>query len=139
MAIFNGKYCWDGTKRGEDEPIAWFPGSYNLKIFQCESPSKNVQHIKPILCIYSATGEGQSISANPEKFAKQICNDFALDIERVLWVEDLRTKLNRYEVVTFTRSGKMGNTIFYRTEKREALDGEVLMIQRKLAEEVMSA
>jgi hypothetical protein len=139
MAIFDGRYRWDGTKRGEHQPIAWSPGAYDVKIFKCASSSEKVQYLKPVVCIYAPTGEGQSISANPEKFAKQICNDFSLDIERVLWVEDLLTPEDRYEVVTFTRSGKMGNTIFYRTDKRMALEREVGMIQHELSEQEIVA
>ena len=134
MAIFAGRYRWDGTKRGESEPIAWFAGAYDVKIFKRASSSEKVEHLKPIVCIYAPTGEGQSISANPEKFAKKICNDFSLDIERVLWVEDLLIKVDRYEIVMFTRSGKLGSTIFYRIDKRLASDGEVRMIQKELSE-----
>lgn len=133
MAIYDGRYQWDGTKRGELEPIAWSPGAYDVKIFRCASSSEKIHYLKPIVCIYAPTGEGQSISAHPEKFAKQICNDFSLDIERVLWVEDLLCNEDRYEVVMFTRSGKIGNTIFYRTDKRMALESEVLMIEQELS------
>jgi hypothetical protein len=133
MAIFDGRYRWDGTKRGEYEPIAWSPGAYDVKIFKCSSSSEKVQHLKPFICIYEPTGEGQSISANPEKFAKQICNDFSLDLERVLWIEDLMTKENRYEIIMFTRSTKIGKATFYRTDKRMALEREVLMIQQEIS------
>lgn len=133
MAIFDGRYRWDGTKRGEYEPIAWSPGAYDVKIFKCSSSSEKVQHLKPFICIYAPTGEGQSISANPEKFAKQICNDFSLDLERVLWIEDLLTKENRYEIIMFTRSTKIGKATFYRTDKRMALEREVLMIQQEIS------
>jgi len=115
------------------EPIAWFPGSYEVKIFQLATFSKKIHHLKPFLCIYAPTGEGQSISASPEKFAKQLCSDFSLTIERVLWVEDLLTPGNRYQVVMFTKSGKIGETIFYRTEKRLASRREIAMIRRELS------
>jgi hypothetical protein len=133
MAIFDGRYRWDGIKRGEQEPIAWSPGAYNVKIFKCSSSTDKVQFLKPVVCIYAPTGEGQSISANPEKFAKQICNDFSLDIERVLWVEDLLSDKDRFQVVMFTPSTKMANTIFYRTDKRMARESEVLIIQQELS------
>ena len=132
MAIYAGRYQWDGTKTGEQEPIAWSAGAYDIKIFKCASSSEKVQHLKPFICIYAPTGDGQSISANPEKFVKQICNDFSLDIERVLWVEDLLTVENRYEVIQFTRSTKVGDTIFYRIDKRMALEREVWLIQQEL-------
>jgi hypothetical protein len=133
MAIFAGRYRWDGTKKGEHEPIAWFAGSYDVKIFKLASASEKIQHLKPFICIYAMTGEGQSISAHPEKFAKQICNDFSLELERVMWVEDLLRKEDRYEIVLFVRSGKLGETIFYRTEKRMASEREVHMIQNELS------
>jgi hypothetical protein len=134
MAIFNGRYRWDGTKKDNLEPIAWFPGSYDVKIIDRSIPAGKVRLLKPYICLYARTGEGQSISANPEKFAKRICNDFSLDIERVLWVEDLLTEKDRYEVIIFTLTGKMGNDVFYRSEKRTALLREVKMIERALAE-----
>ena len=133
MAIFDGRYQWDGIKTGEQDPITWSPGAYNVKIFKCTSSTEKVQFLKPFVCIYAPTGEGQSISANPEKFAKQICNDFSLDIERVLWVEDLLTDEDRYQVVMFTQSAKMAKTILYRTTKRMAKESEVLVIQQELS------
>jgi hypothetical protein len=135
MAIFDGRYRWDGIKTDEHDPIAWSPGAYDVKIFKSISSSEKVQNLKPVVCIYAPTGEGQSISANPEKFAKRICNDFSLDIERVLWVEDLQTDKDRYQVVSFTRSMKVGKTVFYRTDKRMALEREVWMIKQGLTEQ----
>ena len=132
MAIFDGRYRWDGTKTGEQEPIAWSPGAYDVKIFKCAGSTDKVQHLKPFVCIYAATGEGQSISANPEKFAKQICHDFGLDIERVLWIEDQLTDTNRYIVILFSRLTKVGTTIFYKTTKRLALESELQLIEREL-------
>lgn len=133
MAIFDGKYQWDGIKSSEQEPITWSPGAYNVKIFKCSSSTEKIQFLKPFICIYAATGEGQSISANPERFAKQICNDFSLDIERVLWVEDLLTDEDRYQVVMFTQYAKMAKVILYRTVKRMARESEVLVIQQELS------
>lgn len=133
MAIFDGRYRWDGKKTGEQEPIAWSPGAYDVKIFESASPTSKVKHLKPYICIYSPTGEGQSISAHPEKFAKQICRDFSLDLERVLWVEDLMRQDDRYEVVVFSRSAKIGGTVFYSTKKRKAQRGEILLIAEHMA------
>jgi hypothetical protein len=132
MTLFNGRYRWDGTKKDNLDPIAWFPGSYDVKILECSIPGGKVQLLKPYICLYARTGEGQSISANPEKFAKRICRDFSLEIERVLWVEDLLTETDRYEVVSFTLTGKMADRAFYRIEKRKALDREVKKIENAL-------
>ena len=134
MAIFNGRYRWDGTKKDALDPIAWYPGSYDVKILDRSGTEGKVRHFKSTICLYARTGEGQSISASPEKFAKRICNDFDLDIDRVLWGEDLLTEKNRYDIILFTRTGKMGKGFFYRTEKRHALEAEVKMIQQALVD-----
>lgn len=133
MALFNGRYRWDGTRRDNLDPIAWFPGCYDLKIIDWAQPADKVRPLKPYLCLYARTGEGQSISAHPEKFAKRICRDFSLDIERVFWVEDLLIDRDRYEVVSFTPMGRIGDDTLYRTAKRQASGGEVKMIERALA------
>lgn len=134
MAIFNGRYRWDGTKKDNLEPIAWFPGAYDVKILDRSGPENKVRQFKPYICLYARTGEGQSISAHPEKFVQRICMDFSLNIDRVFWVEDLLTENDRYDVILFTRTGKMGKSFFYRTEKRKALEQEVKMIQQALAD-----
>lgn len=134
MAIFNGRYRWDGTKRDNQDPIAWSPGAYDIKIFKLGSSSSGkIEHLKSHLCVYARTGEGHSISANPEKFAKTICNDFSLELERVLWIEDHLTQKDRYEVVVFTRSGKVGKENFYKIEKRHPLEREDRLIQEQIA------
>ena len=134
MAIFNGRYRWDGTKKDDLDPIAWNPGSYDVKILDLRTPAGNVDYLKPVICLYAGTGEGQSISANPEKFAKRICCDFSLEIERVLWVEDHLFEQDRYEIIIFSRAGRMGKGFFYRTDKRKALVSEVKLIEKALNE-----
>jgi hypothetical protein len=134
MAIFDGKYSWDGTRQGLKDPIAWNPGAYYVKIVdRTEKSESKVMPLKAHICIYAATGEGHSISANPERFAKCICDEFSLELERVIWVEDLLIDRNRYEIVNFVRRGKMGSTIFYRIEKRQPSSNELKIISEALA------
>lgn len=132
MTLFNGRYRWDGTKKDDLDPIAWFPGSYDLKIFDFAMQEGKVRLLKPYLCLYARTGEGQSISAQPEKFAQRICRDFSLEIGRVLWIEDLLTEQDRYEVVSFTRTGQVGGNSLYRSSKRMASAREVEYIEKAL-------
>jgi hypothetical protein len=134
MKVFAGRYSWDGKKHARGvEPIAWFPGSYNLKIFNVSSGQKGVMHLKPYVCIYSATGEGLSISANPEKFVKHICHDFSLEMGKVLWAEESSDNSGEFEVVTFTEKARMGDVSFYIVEKRKPLAGEQRIIEKELA------
>lgn len=133
MKVFAGRYSWDGKKHSKQEPIAWFPGTYNLKIFNLSKGNRGLTHLKPYLCIYSTTGEGVSISANPEKFAKHICQDFSLEIDKVMWAEEQTDNSGVFEVVVFTEKGRMGDICFYSIVKRQPLAGEKRVIEKELA------
>ena len=133
MEIFNGTYSWDGKKHDGRDPIAWFPGSYKLRIFNLTINSSGVTHLKPYLCIFSETGRGHSISAKPGKFAKHVSRDFSLDIERVLWVEEFQEKEDRFEIIVFTRNGKLGEEPLYQARRRLPTEGERTLIERQMS------
>lgn len=130
MAIYDGTYRWDGTKKNGQDPIAWSPGAYNLKIYKRDVSGEKVKLLKPYVCVYSRTGVGHSISANPEKFVKQLCKEFSLDIDRVLWIEDHLLDENRYEVIMFTKSAQLGPSVFYKIVKRNASQHEVAQLEQ---------
>lgn len=132
MNVYSGIYRWDGKRHGSREPVAWFPGSYNLQIFNLQGNGQGITYLKPYLCLYSETGHGHSISANPEKFAKHVCSDFSLDLERVLWVEKIHWEGGRYEMIDFTRSNRLGDNLFYQLSKCAPSDAESRLIDRVL-------
>ena len=132
MAIFNGRYSWDGKKTDQREPVAWFPGAYDIRIVDLTEGKRGILFLKPILCIYTNTGAGYSISEHPEKFAKRICSDFALDIEKVLWTEQLQNGTHLFEIVTFTKCGILGKDPLYLTRKRKPLANEFNLIKNAL-------
>jgi hypothetical protein len=133
MYIFNGTYSWDGKKRDGRDPIAWFPGAYQLRIVNLSSNREGITPLKTHLCVFSETGQGHSISAKPLKFAQHICTDFSLDIERVLWVEKIEDTPGTYEILILSRNGKLGNEMFYRVERRLPTEAEQRLIEKSLA------
>lgn len=133
MKIYADIYSWDGKKTDHQEPVAWFPGSYHLKIFDVRDNVSGVEPLKPYICIYAETGQGMSISAKPDKFVKKICSDFDLEMEKVLWVEELGASSGIFEVVVFTRSGKLGDVVLYSISKRAPMPGELKSIEKELA------
>ena len=132
MVIFSGRYSWDGKKSDYREPISWFPGAYDITIARIAEKSSKLVFIRPYMCVYTNTGSGYSVSANPEKFAKRICEDFHLKMEKVLWVEQLSPDGDDFEVVVFHQKGRMGNTVFYDMEKRPARPNEISRILQHL-------
>lgn len=134
MAIFNGRYSWDGKKSDQREPISWFPGAYDLKIIDLTEGKTGIIFLKPYLCIYTNTGAGYSISEHPEKFAKRICSDFFLEIDKVLWIEQLQNGSDSFEIITFKKYGTLGNSPLYLTQKRKPLPSEINLIKKELAQ-----
>ncbi len=132
MAIYDGRYSWTGKREDEFEPIAWFPGAYDLKIIDLRERNIGVSFIRPFLCIFTNTGKGHSISANPEKFAKRICIDFSLDFEKVLWVEQDKEDQEKYEIIRFIKCGKLSETSFYQVQRRSPTAGERTLITKNL-------
>ena len=129
MEIFNGIFSWDGKKRDGRDPIAWFPGSYHLYICRVGDTGGKVTSFRQYLCMYQETGNGHSISAHPEKFAKYVCEDFSIDLERTLWVEINPALDKRYEVIVYSRKSKLKDVFFYRVEKRPPNEVELKLIE----------
>lgn len=129
-SIFDGRYSWDGKKKDRREPIAWFPGAYDLKIIDFSVGKKNVIYLKRYLCLYTNTGAGYSISDNPEKFAKNVCHDFSLKMDNVLWVEQLEREKEIFEIITFEKCGILGEDPIYLIKKRKPRDNEIRFIQK---------
>lgn len=132
MELFNGIYSWDGKKRDGRDPIAWFPGSYHLYICSIGEDNGKVTSFRQHLCLYSETGKGHSISAHPEKFAKHVCEDFSIDLERTLWVEVNPAPETKYEVIAYSRNSKLKEVFFYRVQKRLPTDSELKLIEEHL-------
>ncbi len=132
MAIFSGRYSWDGRKTDDKDPISWFPGAYDLKIINLEDSVNSISFMRPYLCIFTNTGSGYSVSANPEKFAKRICVDFSLPIERVLWVEQQEKDSDVFEIILFQKKNQVGDHIFYTIERRKPTENELRLIRKSL-------
>lgn len=132
MAIFQGRYSWDGKKKDDRDPISWFPGAYDLKIIHLGGSDSSVFFIRPYLCVFTNTGKGYSVSANPEKFAKHICDDFDLEMEKVLWVEQAEAGSTDFDIITFTRRGQMGESVFYSLKRRRPMANELQLLHKEL-------
>jgi len=132
MEVFNGIYSWDGKRHDGRDPIAWYPGSYHLHIFTVGEDDGKILRMRRHICLYSETGNGHSVSKNPEKFAQYICDDFDLDLERTLWVEIHPDRDQKYEVVDYSVKNRMKNIRFYDVQRRQPNAQELELIEAHL-------
>ncbi|MBU1172755.1 MAG: hypothetical protein KKD44_24620 [Proteobacteria bacterium] len=133
MVIFEGKYEWDGKKRGAGMPISWWPGSYQIKLVNLQDRMPGVAIIKPYVCILTETGDGFSIKNTFEKFALSVCEHFNIDVEKVLWIEGSPRNPEQGAAVVKPVS-HMGKTPVYGTSWRPVRPNEMTLVESCLTE-----
>ncbi len=130
MIIYNGIYSWNGKKTSKRPPVAWFPGSYNLKIISMEDEKDEVLHMKPYVCLYKTTGEGFTVDIRPDKFASVICDEFGIDMEKTIWADLSHGDISESEIITFSNKCTMGGKNYYLVKKRCPIKGEITIIEK---------
>ncbi len=69
------------------QTICWWPGSYWMRIIDLTLDIPNMMHLKSHAVILKNRGKGTSLKNYIHNFAKIIAGEYALDIEKTLWVE----------------------------------------------------
>ncbi len=128
MIIFDGKYSWDGTKRGSSKPVSWWPGAYWLKIIDLSQNRGNLLMLKPILVFAAETENGHCVRNRYQDLVKNVCRDFNLKLEKILWItynvnspQEIETAL--FELVTY-----LGSEVFFSVRWRPVLPNEQMVI-----------
>lgn len=129
MIVYDGKYAWKGKSSRKKRPISWWHSAYRLRIVDLSGDANNVVFLKPIIVSFSDTGEGASVANCLPDLAKQICEDFDLDIDRVMWVEDRPESTERFRIALFQPVARVGAEFFYHVVWRAALPSELGLIE----------
>jgi hypothetical protein len=80
-------YEWDGKSCGGEKPVAWWPGSYRIRIVDLTADKPDLLHLKSRAVICRNRGKGTSIRYCIQNFAPKVAKRFGLDVARVLWAE----------------------------------------------------
>ncbi len=129
MEIFNGIYSWDGKKYSDEENISWWPCAYYLRIIDVSKIISGTHIIKPILSVFSNTGEGGSITNCTQNFLMRICSDFDLQYNKVMWVEHFPHYNNSFDIITLNKRDIGLRTIFA-AKRRDAMKNEIYFIDQ---------
>lgn len=130
MIIFEGKYHWDGTKKGDSNPISWWPGTYRLKIVDLTVKHPEVIHIKPYLCLFSCADSDYCVKNKFHNLAVKISNEFHLNPEKVLWIENFSTaRHNNLDVAIIELVTTIGGEKIYKTIWRQIRPNEKELIK----------
>ncbi len=91
MVIHDFIYQWDGKSHDGEKPIAWWPGSYHVKIVKLASDKPDVTYLVPTAVILKNakmnTGVNTSLRNYIHTFAMIISEKYNIDMKQTLWVE----------------------------------------------------
>ncbi len=124
MILHEFTYDWDGTSHLNEKPVAWWPGSYRVRIVKLGSDSFDVKFLKPMAVIITNNYSGTSLKNYIQNFALKISAQYGIDIERAYWVEvdsDVRIAL-------FSDKRMLKDGPLYITEWRPARPNELKML-----------
>lgn len=129
MIIYDGKYDWSGKKKNHYRPISWWPGFYNIKIIDLSMHNPKIRMIKPVIIVASDTGKGFSAKNYFQNFAKNICRDFGLDFDKILWIVYYPKEPAYMEVAMFEKVTTIGGDNLYSVTWRSIIPNEIEVIK----------
>ncbi len=129
MIIFDEKYSWDGTKRGSKQPVSWWPGAYWLKIVDLSQNNENIHMLRPIIIFAAETDSGSCVRNRYQDLVRNVCRDFNLQIEKILWVAYNADSPDEVEVAAFESIMTMGSEVLFSVRWRSILPNEEIAIR----------
>lgn len=91
MILHDFIYEWDGKSTSGEKPIAWWPGSYRVRIVKLEIEDTGLSYLIPFAVILKnkSTPATMNISLRNyiHNFARKISKEYDLDIGKTLWIE----------------------------------------------------
>ncbi len=129
MIVFDGKYSWNGTKRGSSKPVSWWPGAYWLKIINLSQSYGNIHMLKPIIIFAAETDNGHCVRHRYQDLVKNVCRDFKLQLEKLLWIAYNVNSPNQIETAAFELITRLGSEVFFSVRWRPILPNEQIAIK----------
>jgi len=76
--------------------------AWRIRLIDFTLSQTEIVHLKPIAVIAKQIGRGVFKSSCAESLGRQICRDFSLQVDHILWVEIFQDKSDQFYVATFT-------------------------------------
>ena len=128
MILYDGEYSWKGSVDRNERPISWWASTYHLKIVDLGRLANGLLYLKPVIVKIHDTGQGASVVNCLPELAKHICAEFELDLNRVLWVEEVPGDGADVQVACFEPVANVAGEPLYKTSWRPGTPPEVDLI-----------
>ncbi len=97
--------------------------AWRIRIIDLNLGEPGVYHLRPIIVVAVQTGAVISLTSCAESVGEKIRQDFTLDINRVLWIEQVASRPGQWLVAGF-KSHRHGPRIYYDINWRPIRDNE---------------
>ncbi|MBU8850039.1 MAG: hypothetical protein KOO64_10895 [Desulfobacterales bacterium] len=91
MILHDFIYEWDGKSSSGEKPIAWWPGSYRVRIVKLKMENTGLSYLIHFAVILknASTPATMNISLRNSihNFAQKISKQYDLNIDKTLWIE----------------------------------------------------
>ncbi len=91
MILHDFIYDWDGKSTSGEKPIAWWPGSYRVRIVKLETEETGLSYLIPFAVILKNMKVPATINISLRNcihnFAQKISKEYDLNIDKTLWIE----------------------------------------------------
>jgi len=91
MILHDFIYKWDGKRTSKEKPIAWWPGSYRVRIVKLEMEDTGLSYLIPFAVILKNTSTPATMDISLRNyihnFAQKLSKEYNLNIAKTLWIE----------------------------------------------------
>ena len=129
MILHDFIYEWDGKSTKGEKPIAWWPGSYRVKIIKLATEDTGISYLIPTAVILKNTNiqatMNISLTNYIHNFAQKIAKKYNLDVDKTLWIE----VDDKIRVARLNPDHKIASETLYSISWRPIRPNELAMIK----------
>ncbi len=129
MIFYDGIYRLRQHGKRDSKSFGKWAYSWRIRIINLSISQPDVRHLRPFIVVATQSEESVFRANCAETLGKNICRDFFLNINNLLWVEYFPDKPDQIYAAIFTPKSYFRTEIFYSVNWRPVLPNELEVIK----------
>jgi len=129
LIFFDGIYRLPGDRGKRGKEFKKWASAWRVKIINLSLSQPDVCHLRPYVVVATQDGEGIFKARCADSIGKRICRDFDLDVDRILWIEQIVSTPVQMLVAEFKPQWNFGRERFYSINWRPIRANELAAIR----------
>ena len=130
MIVYDGTYQLQPDAGRGSRPRPKWVCAWRVRIIEQTGDQPTVQHLKPTIVVAKPSGLPTSLTSCAEAVGKKISRDFKLEVQRVLWIEQIPSNPGQWQAAVFTPRALVGPNANYDISWRPLRPNEEGLIKR---------